>query len=204
MVIMLQRTKNFHHTKALIISVVAISLAACAGTEVTNTPTDSASSAPSLATSSSPETTSSPSSIAIPGVNNVREINFKAPSGNGINGYFDTVNGATATTFVEVSKAAPLTTKGWAFLADEGRLPDSVLITYGNDNSLVAVAPVSLERSDVAKFLKNPAYKNSGWNVTFDSSALPAGKVVLKAWAYNSASKEATQLNPSHEVTLLN
>lgn len=202
MVIMLQRTKNFHHTKALLISVIAMSLAACAGTEVTNTPTDSASSAPSLASSSSPETTT-PSSVTIPGVSNVKEINFKAPSGNGINGYFDTVNGATTTTFVEVPKAAPLTTKGWAFLADEGRLPDSVLITYGNDNSLVAVAPINLERSDVAKFLKNPAYKNSGWNVTFNSSALPAGKVVLKAWAYNSARKEATQLNPPHEVTLL-
>lgn len=199
-----QRIKNFHHTKTLLISVMAISLAACStDTEVTNTPTDSASSAPSLASSASTETTSSSSNIAIPGVNNVSEISFKAPSGNGINGYFDTVNGATATTPVEVSKAAPLTTKGWAFLANESRPADSVLITYGNNNSLVAVAPINLERSDVAKFLKNPAYKNSGWSTTFNSSGLPTGKVVFKAWAYNSTSKEATQLNPIHEVTLI-
>jgi hypothetical protein len=37
---------------------------------------------------------------------------------------------------------------------------------------------------------------------TFNSSTLPADKVVLLAWAYNSARKEATQLNSKHEVVL--
>lgn len=59
---MLQHAKNFHHSKTLLISVIAVSLAACAGTESTITPPDSATSSPiSSASSSSPQTTNSPS-----------------------------------------------------------------------------------------------------------------------------------------------
>jgi hypothetical protein len=67
----------------------------------------------------------------------------------------------------------------------------------------VAVAPVNWERPDVVKLLNNPAYKNSGWGVTFNSSTLSAGKVVLKAWAYNCALKEAIQLNYTPTIEVL-
>jgi len=75
-----------------------------------------------------------------------------------------------------------------------------VIITYGDNNSLVAVAP-NLDRPDIVKLLKNPAYNKSGWSTTFNS--LPtAGKVALKAWAYNSASKKLP--TETHEVVVLN
>jgi hypothetical protein len=51
--------------------------------------------------------------------------------------------------------------------------------------------------------LKNPAYKNSGWSATINPATLPSGKVVLKAWAYNSASKDAIQLNNAFEANIL-
>lgn len=193
----------FHPTKAFLISAIAVSLAACStGTESTNSPTSSASSPPTYdASSSSPQTANSPASVAIPGVNNVGEIKFQAASKSPA-GFFDAVNNSSAPT-IEVPKATPLNARGWAVYTDVGRIPDRVIITYGDNNSLVAVAPVNLDRPDVVKILKNPAYRKSGWSATFNPSTLPAGKVVLKAWAYNSARKEATQLNSIHQVVVL-
>lgn len=189
--------------KTLVISLIAMSLVGCAGTESTNSQNDSAISPPTdLASSSSPQTTGSAASVAIPGVNNVGEIKFKAASKNSPVGYFDVINGSSASK-IEVSKATPLTAAGWAVLVDEARLPDSIIITHGDNNSLVAVAPVNVERPDVVKLLKNPAYKNSGWSATFKSSTLPDDPVVLKAWAYNAARKEATPLEHTHEVVVV-
>jgi len=93
-----------------------------------------------------------------------------------------------------------VTVKGWTVLANEGKIADRVIITYGDDNSVVAVAPVSLDRPDVVKSLKNPNYRKSGWGATFNSSTLPTGTVALKAWAYNAANKNATQLGNTREV----
>ena len=202
MVSMLKSTKLFHHAKTLVVSVIAISLGACSpATETTTTSTDSVTAPTSVATSS-PLTTSSPTTVAIPGVNNVREINFKPASPNSTIGFFDAVNGSSATK-VEVSKETPIVARGWAILPTAGRPPDSVIITSGDSNSVVAVAPVNLARPDVARILKNPAYSNSGWNVTFNPSTLPTDQVRLKAWAYNSTKKEALELKNTHEVVVL-
>jgi predicted SAM-dependent methyltransferase len=143
----------------------------------------------------------SQASVVIPGVKDIKEIKFRATSKNSP-GFFAAINGSSAPK-LKVSKASSLTASGWAVLADEGRPADRVLITYGDNNLLVAVAPVNLERPDVVKVLKDPAYKNSGWSATFNPSTLPGDEVVLKAWAYNSARKEAIQLNLTHEVVVL-
>ncbi|MEM5838742.1 hypothetical protein AAHH59_10585, partial [Pediococcus acidilactici] len=106
------------------------------------------------------------------------------------------INGSSTTT-IEVAKGI-FTARGWAILPEEGRPADRVILTYGKNNCVVAVAPVNLERADVARALKNPAYKYSGWSITLNPSGLPVGKVVLKAWAYNSTRKEAEHLNSTN------
>lgn len=200
---MLQRTKTFHHTRTFLISVIASSLAACStGTESTTSPTDTEIPPISSASSSSPQATGLPDDVIIPGVKDAAEINFKPASPNFSSGFFDAINNSSASK-IEVAKGTPLVARGWAILADEGRPPDNVIITYGNNNALVAVAPVNSERPDVVKVLKNPAYRNSGWSVTFNPSTLPADQSVLKAWAYNSARKEATELKGTREVVVL-
>ncbi|WP_250125049.1 glycosyltransferase family 2 protein [Chroococcidiopsis sp. CCMEE 29] len=141
-----------------------------------------------------PQITDSPARAAIPKVNNLRKIKIKAGSKGSFSGFFDGINGYSATK-IKVPKVTPVTISGWAILANEGRPADKVIITYGENNSLVAVAPVNLERSDVAEAFSNPAYKNCGWSITLNPFTFPAGKVELKAWAYNAARKEATQLN---------
>lgn len=153
-------------------------------------------------TLSSSQITDSPASVAIPGVNKIGEIKIKTGSKSFFSGFFDGINGYSATK-IEVPKVTPLTVRGWAILADEGRAADKVIITYGKNNSLVAVAPVNLERSDVTEAFSNPAYENCGWSITLNPFTLPAGKVELKAWAYNAARKEASQLNSAHEVIVL-
>lgn len=201
---MLQLTKSFCLTKTLVISLIAALLAACsAGTESTNSPNSSASSPSISSATSSPETTASAEDITIPGVNNVKEISFKAAS-SAANGFFDGITqpGANGPS-IQVPKAAPFNISGWAIASRENKPADSVLITYGDTNSLVAVVPVNQERPDVAKSLNNPTYKNSGWSSTINPSSLPNNEVTLKAWAYSSASKEAIQLNNSLQVVLL-
>lgn len=201
---MLQHIKSFHHTKKILISLLAISLASCSTGSETSSPTDVTIS-PSVSSpiSSSPQATASPVSVAIPGIKDIGEINFKTPVKNSPTGFFDAVNDSNAAK-VEISKATPITLRGWAFLPDKGKVADSVIITSGNNNSLIAVAPVNMVRPDVVQVLKNPAYRNSGWRITLDPSTLPSDRVVLKAWAFNSATKEATQLTPTHEVVVLN
>ena len=189
-----------HHTKNLVISALAISLAACSsgGESTTSSPSVESPNSQTLSASSpSPQQTDLQASVSIPGVNSVKEIKFQGR--NLSDGFFDKVNNSSALTH-EVSRAAPIQVSGWAFVSGERKPADVVLITYGDNNTLVATAPVNLDRPDVAKALKNPAYKNSGWNATFNASTLPTGKVALKAWVYNSARKQATQLGNIHEV----
>lgn len=206
MVFMLQLPKSSCLTKTSVIALIAAVLAACSGgTESTNSPTSSASS-PSISSASStssPQATASPADVTIPGVKNVKEISFKAASASA-NGFFDGVTqpGASGPT-IEVPKAEPFNVSGWAIAYKENKPADMVLITYGDTNSLIAVAPVNRERPDVAKSLNNDSYKNSGWSSTINPSSLPSNEVTLKAWAYNSASKEAIQLNNLLQVVLL-
>lgn len=137
----------------------------------------------------------------IPGVKNASEVKFKSPSDPSKTGYFDAVNDAS-TPKHEAAKTATVKMAGWAFLPGKDKIADRVIITLSDNKTVVAVAPVNLPRPDVAKALKNPAYQNSGWTTTVNASALPAGKSVLKAWAYDSATKEATPLGGSHEIVV--
>lgn len=183
---------------------LCIPLFACsAGTEATNNSTNTVSSPPADTTSlSSPATTAS--SQVVPGVKDIKEITFKPVSSNpqtlGANGFFDGTAASNEKT-IEVEKGSPVTLQGWAILADEGKPADAVIITHGDNNSLVVVAPVNKEREDVAKNLENQGYKNSGWAVPVDTASLPAN-VELKAWAYDADSKEARQLSYTHELIL--
>lgn len=201
---MLTFKKGFHQLKTLGILVLAVPLASCSdANEITNNPTEEASTPPaSSVNSASSQTTDAPATVAIPGVKDIGEITFRPASPN-TSGFFDSINGSN-TSRIEVPKATSVTASGWAVLTNEGKAPDSVIVTSGNNNSVVAVAPVNLNRPDIVKALKNPDFKNSGWSATFDSSTLPTSSVVLRAWAFNAATKEATPLSKSFEVVVLN
>lgn len=147
-----------------------------------------------LTSLSSAQTTELPKDVDFSEVTHIEQINFKALNKNLLSGCFDKINDSS-TTIIKVSKITQITASGWAIIADESRAADRVIITYGNNNLLVADAPVNLSRPDVAKSFDNPAYSHCGWSVTFDSSTLPTGEIFFKAWAYNAKRQEAIQLN---------
>ena len=194
----------FHRTKILIISAAAVSLAACStGSNSTDSSTSPNSSPPnSSGNSPSGQTTDTTISTNIPGVSDIKDVKFTPNSKNVPTGFFNGANGSTQPK-QDVSKSKPFTVSGWAILATEGKVADRVVITAGDNNTVVAVVPTNVERPDVVQVLKNPAYKNSGWVATINPATLPNGKVVLQAWAYNSASKNAIQLNNAFEANIL-
>lgn len=195
---MLERAKIFG-----VISALAVSLAACSGnSESASNPTSPDSSSPAAAPSTAApavDRTSSTVSVSSPELKNVSEVKFKTPTAGALYGVFDVVNESSASSH-KVSKATPVKLSGWAVLANKGKTADSVIITQADNKKVLAVATVNVSRPDVAKALNNPAYKSAGWNATINPSNLPAGKVVIQAWAYDSASKEATQLSRNHEL----
>ncbi len=194
----------FHRTKTLIISAVAVSLAACStGSNSANSPTSPNNSLPTSSENppSSP-TTDTTISANIPGVSDIKGVKLTPNSKNVPVGFFNGASGSKEPK-QDVPKSKPFTVSGWAILANEGKVADKVIITAGDSNTVVAVVPTNVERPDVVQVLKNPAYKNSGWNATINPATLPSGKVVLKAWAYNSASKDAIQLNNAFEANIL-
>jgi len=140
-----------------------------------------------------PQTTNLSVSCPNLGDNVIAKINFRSDAENSLNGAFDGINGNIITT-INVPEIGSVTATGWAVLADENRVADRVIITYGKNHSILAIVPVDLERPDVALALNNPAYRNCGWMTRLDPANLPAGKIPLKAWAYNAATQEAILL----------
>lgn len=197
-ILMLERAKFFG-----VISVLAVSLAACSGDSQSASTTAPDNTSPAVTTSSSSvdagKASSTPTGSNPQEKINSSEVKFKPAPANVIYGVFDIVNGSSAPAH-KVAKSKPTAIAGWATLPNKSKPADLVVITLADNKTIVAVASVNAVRDDVVKVMKNPAFKNSGWNATIAPSTLPTGKVVLKAWAYDSVTKEATQLGRIHDL----
>lgn len=189
---------------------IAAALTACGpSTDTTTTPDTATTPAPTTTTpassaagQASSATATSTVSVSDLGVQNISEVKFY-PLAEGVesaNGYFDGVNNQLTPEHT-IPKTDILALNGWAILPTTNKPANQVIVTQGDQNAVIAIAPVSGERADVAKVTNNPDYTNSGWTVTLDPSTLPTDKAVLKAWAYNSDTKEAFQLSRVHTIT---
>ncbi|MBD1862786.1 MULTISPECIES: hypothetical protein [Trichocoleus] len=191
----------------VVFTAIAVALAACGpSTDTTTTSDTTTTTAPTTtapaAGQASPATATSTISVTDLGVQNISEVKFYSlPAGTeSTNGYFDAVNNKVTPEHT-LPKTDILTLNGWAILPTTGKSANQVIVTQGDQNAVIAIAPVSVERTDVAKVTNNPNYTNSGWTVTLDPATLPADRAVLTAWAYNSDTKEAFQLSRVHTVT---
>jgi len=186
----------------VVFTAIAVALAACGpSTETATTPAPATTTAPT-ATPASPATATSTVSVSDLGVQNISEVKFSplAEGAESANGFFDGINNQFTPEHT-LPKTETLVFTGWAIIPSTNKPANQVIVTQGDQNAVVAIAPVNAERADVAEANKNPSYRNSGWTVTVNPATLPADKVVLKAWAYNSDTKEASQLNRVHTIT---
>jgi hypothetical protein len=186
---------------------IAVALSACGPSSETATTVDPATTTAPTTTApatgqAAPATATSAVSVSDLGVQNISEVKFyPLPEGaEAANGFFDAVNNQTTPEHT-LPKTDILALNGWAILPTLNKPANQVVVTQGDQNAVIAIAPVSAERADVAKVTTNPVYTNSGWTVTLDPATLPADKAVLKAWAYNSDTKEAFQLGRVHTIT---
>ncbi len=181
-------------TKKSLVAVAVIFLAACGPSTTTSeveTPTSQ----------TNPQQTTI--IAAIPDIKDISEIQFVEPTDETApSGVVDAVNNSTELEHTLTKSSEPITVAGWAILPSENQPADKVIITTGDNNNIVAVAPVDQARPDVAQAFNNPAVETSGWIANIDPSLLPSETVTLKAWAYNSDTKEASLLGGVHQVTI--
>jgi hypothetical protein len=174
-------------------SALLISLVACGTTSTT--PNNPTSTTPPADTQTTTETTPSPETAT-------ETIVFKEPMPNKLLGRFDAVNNNSQTTQT-IDPSQPLTLSGWALSSDLAMAADSVLITYGDTNTVATTVPISVDRPDVAKVLKNPNLSKSGWIAKIDPATLnlTGEATTIRAWSYNSQTKEAYPLSNSFAIS---
>lgn len=175
------------------VSCIAIILGACGSpqaVEETPEPTQVESTAPQ----EEPTT-----EVAIAEIENPEDVTFVSEDETAVTGSFDGINGNNALTQT-ISKGTPIAVGGWAAMADNSKPAEQVIITAGDNNSIIAVLPVNVERTDVAESLKNQDYLKSGWVGKIEPSQLSEDTTTLRAWAYNPSTKEAFILPNVYEV----
>ena len=125
----------------------------------------------------------------------IKDIEGKSNLSSANYGYFDRVTQVNSGVYVA---------SGWAILPERRELADSVILTYekidGKPTMFALINTLNDKRNDVAKAFKKQSYSNSGWKKTFDSSKLPSGSLKVEAWAFNSITGKAFQLNGNHVI----
>jgi hypothetical protein len=123
-------------------------------------------------------------------INNKKEKNY---------GYIDTVNNSTDLNN-NLVKGQDIQIGGWAIIPSKNKAADKVIITMGNNNSIIGISLVNIDRPDIAQGFKNPKLMKSGWNAVIDSDKLSTQTNIIKAWSYDSETKEAFPLKNVHTM----
>lgn len=99
---------------------------------------------------------------------------------NGGTCHLDAINGVI-TKSATIAKVEPMTIGGWAVDDTTGTTPKPVIIRL-TAGSQVFYAETSdrVSRPDVAKALNNPAFEQSGFNLTATLEAVPPGQYTLE------------------------
>lgn len=89
--------------------------------------------------------------------------------------------------------------RGWAFLPETNQPADAVILTYQNDRDepiLLTVSHRRLHRGDIANTLQRSIDPWVGWQAEFNRSDLPQTANLVRAWAFNSRSRQAFSIEP--------
>ncbi len=94
----------------------------------------------------------------------------------------------------------PMMAFGWAFLRDQARVPDAILVTCGEEQRIVGSGEAHMARADVVRaFGNDPRTLHSGFGALIDEKRLPAGGCPLRAWGYDATRHAAQPLEHTQD-----
>ncbi|MGL5132930.1 MAG: hypothetical protein ACRC78_10410, partial [Planktothrix sp.] len=96
-----------------------------------------------------------------------------------------------------------LSINGWSILTKQSKPADAVYLSLGENNKLIAVGQVNINRPDVVQVLSNPKYEKSGWIIRVPTAILPPGNNQMKVWSYDAKNNQLTQIGKSFNLEIL-
>lgn len=86
---------------------------------------------------------------------------------------------------------------GWAVLPERKRIPEAIALSLNDQQTFLTAVYPNESRPDVAKFLGDTRYLNSGWRVKIPANLLPAGEIKFHAWVYDPENQQFVRLAES-------
>jgi len=102
-----------------------------------------------------------------------------------------------------VHQSDNLSIGGWSILPQQLKPADAVYLSLGENNQLIAVGQVNINRPDVVQVLSNPKYEKSGWIIRVPIAILPPGNNQMKVWSYDAKNNQLTQIGKSFNLEIL-
>ncbi len=122
--------------------------------------------------------------------NKIEDIGILAPESN--YGYFDTFEEVKSDTYLA---------RGWAVLPHRQETADGVILTYENalgEDIIFKLVNQRFPRQEIAEYLQEASYLESGWRTEISAKELPPGTIKLNAWSLDAKTGKAYKLNQTH------
>ena len=129
----------------------------------------------------------------------IKKVNWIIPSNTCQYGSFDEINNSSQISH-SLSQANAFELYGWAIIDELNKPADLVIVTQGENESIIKLVPVNLNRPDVSQSLSNKNLETSGWKTLVVPNHFDANNILIKAWAYNIKSQEAFLLDKIHTI----
>lgn len=92
---------------------------------------------------------------------------------------------------------------GWSILPKQSKPADAVYLSLGENNQLIAVGQVNINRPDVVQVLSNSKLEKSGWTIRVPTAILPMGINQMKVWSYDAKNNQLTQIGKGFNLEIL-
>ena len=130
---------------------------------------------------------------------NITKITWIIPANSCQYGSFDEINNSSQISH-SLYRGNVLELYGWAIINELSQPADLVIITYGENNSIIKLVPVNLNRLDVSQAFNNRNLEKSGWKTLVFPEYFDSNTISIKAWAYNIESRKAFLLDKVHTI----
>lgn len=130
----------------------------------------------------------------------LKEANLITPPPDRLYGFIDSPPTNQKPLIINKNQDNPLTLTGWAALPNTSVKPDLVLLSLNKKKSFFALTTITINRPDVATYLKSPRFTKSGWTINLSPKTLPLGEKTIKAWVYDQENKQFIKLKGEPKI----